>query len=200
MTPSTRAWRDGLIAFLAEDRRRPRHRSTADPERAVLEEVQRVVHQSVSQWLTETLPNQLQRRRGRVSVLPGEASGFDPDPAVLLTTTPIGLPIAEQLAADDPHGVVCLLEVEYRRWCRRQPDEAMQHHVTAWNWVKTNLPRVRQDDFPQHPLAPGESYWLHRTGIAGVTTDELRNTALLAFDGTRTRLLAASTVETRFED
>ena len=62
------------------------------------------------------------------------------------------------------------------------------------------LPQVRQGDFPAHPLAPGEHYWLHRTGIAGTAPEEVRNSALLAFNGTTSRLLAASTVETRFED
>jgi len=201
MTPSTRAWRAGLVAFLVEDRQRPRHRSTPDPEPHVAAEAARVVTVSVQHWLDERLEQQLQRRRDLAAAHNATASNaaFDPDPAILLTTTPLGLTIAERLVADDPRGIVCLLEVEYRRWCRQQPDDAMEHHVTAWNWVKTSLPKVRQDDFPGHPLQSGETYWLHRTGIAGCTTEELRNTALLAFDGKHTRLLTASTVETRFE-
>jgi len=195
MTPDTKAWREGLIAFLASDRRRPRHRSTPDPEPAVIAEAQRIVTVSIREWLAESLVRQLDRRRERAEVV----AGLDPNPAILLTTTPLGLGIAEQLVADDPRGIVCLLEVEYRRWCRIEPDDQLSHHVTAWNWVKTSLPKVRQGDFPAYPLGPGEHYWLHRTGIAGTTEEEVRNTALLAFDGTRSRLLTASTVETRFE-
>lgn len=196
MTPATAAWREGLIAFLADDRTRPRHRSTPDPEPAVAAEVERVVAESVRKWLGEQLTRQLQRRRQWAENLPT----LDPEPAILLTTTPLALATAERAVADDPRGIVCVLEVEYRRWCRLEPDDAMHHHIAAWNWVKTTLPKVRQADFPAHPIRPGEQYWLHRTGIAGTTAEELRNTALLAFDGTHSRLLAASTVETRFED
>ncbi len=196
MMPATVAWRDGLIAFLAEDRKRPRHRSAADPEAAVIAEAQRIVTESIREWIEKTLARQLERRRQWAEAHPG----VDDDPAILLTTTPLGLGIAEQLVTNDRLGIICLLEVEYRRWCRIEPDDAMRHHVTAWSWVKTSLPKVRQGDFPAHPLGPGEQYWLHRTGIAGTTEEEVRNTALLAFDGTRSRLLTASTVETRFED
>ncbi len=196
MTPATAAWREGLLAFLADDRTRPRHRSTPDPAPAVTAEATRVVAESVGAWLTEKLTRQLDHRRQWAADVPG----LDPDPAILLTTTPLGLATAEECVADDPRGIICLLEVEYRRWCRIEPDEALQHHVAAWNWVKTTLPSVRQADFPAHPLKAGEQYWLHRTGIAGTTAEELRNTALLAFDGTHSRMLAASTVETRFED
>lgn len=199
MTPDTRLWRDGLLTFLEEDRKRPRHRSTRDPDQAVIDESERLVARSVRQWAETSLADQLAARQAWLNSPSGVAGG-DPDPAILLTTTPLGLHVAEQTLRDDPRGIICLLEVEYRRWCRLQPDAEGRHHVTAWNWVKTNLPRVRQGDFPAYPLKPGEQYWLHRTGIAGIAADEVRNTALLAFQGTRSRLLAASTVETRFED
>lgn len=201
MTPATEQWRDGLVAFLARDRQKPRHRSVGDPEPAVIAEAERIVTGSVRAWLTEGLAGHLNARRAWITSLPEEkAAGFDTDPAILLTTTPLGLPIAERLAAEDGRGIVCLLEVEYRRWCREQPDADLQHHVVAWDWVKTGLPKVRQGDFPAYPLAIGEHYWLHRTGIAGAAAEEFRNSALLAFNGTSSRLLAASTVETRFED
>lgn len=201
MTPATEQWRDGLIAFLERDRQKPRHRSVGDPEPAVSAEAERIVAASVGQWLAQGLAHHLAARRARsASLSEAEAAGFDADPAILLTTTPLGLPIAERLAAEDGRGIICLLEVEYRRWCREQPDADWRHHVVAWDWVKTGLPRVRQGDFPAHPLKAGEHYWLHRTGIAGVEAEEIRNSALLAFDGTQSRLLAASTVETRFED
>lgn len=196
MTPETVAWRSGLVAFLEEERKRPRHHSVAAPEPAVIAEAQRIVSRSVQKWLGETLARQLIQRHQRAVEIPG----LDRDAVILLTTTPLGLEIAERLVSSDLRGIICLLEVEYRRWCRIQPDDEMRHHVTAWNWVKTSLPTVRQNDFPAYPLSPGEQYWLHRTGIAGTTDEELRNTALLAFDGTHSRLLAASTVETRFED
>jgi hypothetical protein len=199
MTPETRRWRDGLLTFLEEDRRRPRHRSTPDPDQAVIDEVERLVAESVRQWAKKSLADQLVARHAWLNSPSGVAGG-DPDPAILLTTTPLGLSVAEQTLRDEPGGIICLLEVEYRRFCRLQPDEQLRHHVTAWNWVKTNLPRVRQGDFPAYPLEPGEQYWLHRTGIAGIASEEVRNTALLAFEGTHSRLLAASTVETRFED
>lgn len=201
MTPATEQWRDGLIDFLARDRQKPRHRAVGDPEPAVIAEAERIVTTSVRQWLAHGLTSHLDARQAWIATLPQEqADGFDGEPAILLTTTPLGLPIAERLAAEDGRGVVCLLEVEYRRWCRVQPDDAMHHHVTAWDWVKPGLPEARQGDFPAYPLEPGEHYWLHRTGIAGVAGEEIRNSALLAFDGTQSRLLAASTVETRFED
>ncbi len=199
MTPQSHAWQDGLRAFLAEDRKRPRHRSTPDPELAVINEATRIVAESVCCWADHDLPAHLAARVAWIE-RDGDAASLDPDPVILLTTTPLGLAVAGQLLTNSRHDVICLLEVEYRRWCRLQPDDAMQHHVTAWNWVKTHLPKVRQGDFPAFPLAPGEQYWLHRTGIAGVSPEEIRNTALLAFNGTTSRLLAASTVETRFED
>lgn len=201
MTPATEQWRDGLIAFLARDRQKPRHRSVTDPEPAVIAEAERIVTASVQQWLSHGLAAHLDARRAWIASFPrDQATAFDTDPAILLTTTPLGLPIAERLADDDGRGIICLLEVEYRRWCREQPDAELRHHVVAWDWVKTGLPKVRQGDFPAYPLAAGEQYWLHRTGIAGAAPEEFRNSALLAFNGTTSRLLTASTVETRFED
>jgi hypothetical protein len=33
--------------------------------------------------------------------------------------------------------------------------------------VKTSVPAARHDEFAAHPLAAGESFWLHRTGTTG---------------------------------
>lgn len=196
MTPETADWLAGLQAFLAEDRTRPLHRSTPDPSPPVMAEVRRLVARSVRHWVNEELPGQL---RARAAWAAERGPQTDPTPAVLLTTTPHGLDAAVEAVTGSPQTIACLLEVEYRRWCRLRPDDAMHHHVTAWNWVKTRVPEVRQAEFADQPLAEGEAYWLHRTGMAGIADEEHRTTALLAFDGRRSRLLAASVVETRFE-
>jgi len=92
-----------------------------------------------------------------------------------------------------------LPEVEYRRWCRLEPDESHAHHVCCWNWLKTHVPPKRWGEFAAWPLGEGEVYWLHRVGAAGVAAEELRRTRLLAFDGTRSRLLAEDVRERAFE-
>ncbi|MGA0039910.1 MAG: hypothetical protein ACO3NZ_08690, partial [Pirellulales bacterium] len=62
MNPETRRWRDGLLTFLEEDRRRPRHRSTPDPDQSVIDEVERLVAGSVRQWARKSLADQLVAR------------------------------------------------------------------------------------------------------------------------------------------
>jgi hypothetical protein len=126
----------------------------------------------------------------------------DPDPAVVLTTTSVGIAAtADWLADDGPHQravaarLVAVTELEYRLWCVRRPDEEHRRHVNLWNWVKTRVPRQRWPEFADYPLAVGETYWLHRTGASGAGAADARRCGLWRFDGRHASLLAADVVE-----
>jgi hypothetical protein len=116
----------------------------------------------------------------------------------VLTTSPAGILVAEALlrrpdlpAAGIAAGVACVTEREYRRHCIRRPDEHHRLHVNVWSWIKTRVPRRREAEFARHPLAAGECYWLHRTGIAGAGTADCRDCHLWKWNGRHPALLEA---------
>lgn len=120
----------------------------------------------------------------------------DPDPAIVLTTSAVGIEAADEMcaaagtAAAAVRGrLACVTELEYRLWCIRQPDESYRLHVNHWNWLKTNVPRQREAEFARHPLAAGECYWLHRTGTAGAGEADRRDCHLWKWNGRHAALL-----------
>lgn len=123
------------------------------------------------------------------------------EPAIVVTTSPTGLDVAaEVLGRDEPlmialrRSVVAVTEREYRDWTRAHPDPDHRLHVNHWSWVKTSVPEARRAEFSSFPLAPGEAFWLHRTGTAGCGA-ERRLCHLWRWNGTAASLVQACVAE-----
>lgn len=182
MQTETRDWLEGLREWaVAERLRRPRPADWPPAERAVLAA-------ALVTWLDTEAPTRLAERAA--------GGAGDPDPAVVITTSPAGLAAADDiLGRVDPVSArwrtrcVSVTEREYRLWCIRHPDPDHLLHVNHWNWIKTRVPQERWPAFAQWPLGPGEAYWLHRTGTSGAGS-ERRVCGLWKWNGTAAVLLA----------
>jgi hypothetical protein len=180
--PRTHDWLDGLRDWAAAERlRRPRPADWLPAERAVLAA-------ALVTWLDTEAPARLAERAA--------AGAGDPDPAVVITTSPAGLAAAEEiLGRADPlceqwrARSACVTEREYRLWCIRHADPDHLLHVNHWSWIKTRVPEERWPAFARWPLGPGEAYWLHRTGTSGAGP-ERRLCSLWKWNGTAAVLLA----------
>jgi hypothetical protein len=196
MLPITRSWLDGLGEFATEQRRT---KPLVTPASAAEQAAERsILAAQLSTWLTG-FDDVLACRRAWLAE--GDADG-DPDPAIVITTSAVGVPLvgtlteAGSLPARSLSGrVVAVTELEYRLWCVRQPDEHHHAHVNVWNWIKTRVPRQRHAEFQRHPLGPGEAYWLHRAGIAGAGEADRRDCHLWKWTGRHAALLEAFVVE-----
>ncbi|MCE9629506.1 MAG: hypothetical protein K8S94_02135 [Planctomycetia bacterium] len=189
--PTTRDWLDGLRAFAIEHRvAKPLPEPPANG----------------AQWAAERsiLGVALATRLAEVEAIrqARRARGADADPAIVLTTSGPGMAAAEavlgsagDLAALLGDRLVAVTELEYRLWCIRCPDETFRFHVNLWNWIKTRLPPQRLPEFARYPLGPAESYWLHRTGIAGAGSLDRRDCHLWKWNGRHATLLEAFVTE-----
>lgn len=198
MNRDTLDWLDGLRTFAAEQRQTRPLADVARPTPALRAEWMLVATHFATR-LAEHEAILAARRRWLAAS--GGPDG-DPDPAIVLTTTSVGIAAAaDWLAVDGPHQravaprVVAVTELEYRLWCIRRPDEERHRHVNLWNWVKTRVPPERWPEFAAHPLADGETYWLHRTGTSGAGAADARRCSLWKFGGRHAALLAADIVE-----
>jgi len=187
MSPETEAWLAGIREFIATRRRAHPMRPSGAPG-AAAEAERSLLREHLGRRLA-TLDAVLQSRR--VSA----RGGIDPDPVVVVTTSLAGLAAAADLlagdvnAAVDPRRIVPLTELEYRLWCVRSPDERFARHLAVWSWIKTRVPSARNREFVRHPLAAGEDYWLHRSGIAGAGGADGRDCQLWKWDGHHVTLL-----------
>lgn len=195
MNAATRAWLDGLREHVAEARSAAPPASGADPAAAAAERLILAAH--LATWI-DTTPDLLADRRSWAATTPGA----DPDAALVLTTSPAGVAVAEEvlgrdepLAGDLRRRICCTTEPEYRRWCMRHPDAGQLLHMNHWSWIKTSLPPQRAAEFARHPLGAGERYWLHRTGTAGAGAADGRAAHLWKFTGHHAVLLEAFVVE-----
>ena len=98
----------------------------------------------------------------------------DADVAIVLTTSPVGLRVAndvlqrgEPLMQSLRNRLVAVTESEYRFWTKAHPDPDHRLHVNHWSWIKTRVPEARRQEFNTFPLGPHEQFWLHRTGTTG---------------------------------
>lgn len=194
MQPATRAWLEGLRAAVAE----PRPPLQASGASAAAERMILAAH--LATWI-DASPHLSAARRAFAAAVDPEA---DPDAAIVVTTSPVGIAVVEELlASDEPlardlrRRVVCATEGGYRSWCMRHPDERHRLHINHWSWIKTRVPRQRDAEFARHPLAAGEVYWLHRTGTAGAGAADGRATHLWKFTGSLAVLLEPFVVEGR---
>ena len=192
MTPFTRRWLDGLRDFAAGHRATKPLPAATDPAAWAAE--QSILGASFATRLADVGAIRAARR--------DRGDGCDPDPALVLTTSAAGIEAATGLLAssrdlallvDDRLAVVT--ELEYRLWCIATPDDGYQAHVNLWSWIKTRVPEQRWAEFARHPLAAGEAYWLHRTGIAGAGRLDRRDCHLWKWNGRHAALLEAFVVE-----
>jgi len=197
MSPSTRAWLSGLRTFAASRRDESPPALTGSPAQQAAERM--ILAVQLSSWLSDS-PAILAARRAWVARLPGQEPADD-DPAFVITTSPVGIAVADQqLEAGSPLAqaladrAVAVTELEYRLWCIRNPDDAGRH-ITIWNWIKTRVPPQRYAEFARHPLGVSESYWLHRAGIAGAGVADRRDCHLWKWNGRHASLLEAGVVE-----
>ena len=126
----------------------------------------------------------------------------DPNPAIVITTSAVGIAAVEEMLASVPDlatlagdRVEAVTELEYRLWCIRSPDGEFIRHVNAWNWIKTAVPKQRWADFSDYPLGEGEAYWLHREGCSGAATLDRRGCHLWKWNGRHASLLRAFVTE-----
>jgi hypothetical protein len=193
MTPESEAWLEGLRQSAAADRLTPR-----DGERPAAEVAaeRALLAARLGVWFDTELPGLLSERAAEAATLaPLVNRQIDPEPAVVLTTTVAGLAAAaELLDRDDPlmrqmrERFACVTEIEYRRFCMRQPDDDYRLHIAHWSWMKTRVPSQWWPRFARWPINAGEDYWLHRTGTAGAGR-ERRSSHLWKWNGTTAALL-----------
>jgi hypothetical protein len=194
MHPATRDWLDGLGAFAAARRGEKPLGVGGSPAEQAAERM--ILAAQLATWLAGSESLLAARQQAMTSgQLPPEA---DVDPAIVITTSPEGIAVAEtQLATGSLPAravagrTVAVTELEYRLWCIREPDEGHRRHINIWNWIKTNVPRQRHAEFARHPLAAGEAYWLHRAGIAAAGPADRRDCHLWKWNGRQATLLEA---------
>lgn len=191
MTTDTRAWLDGLREFAAVQRER-KPLPAVDPHLPVQSAERAILAADLATRLA-TLGDMLAARTAA-----NPAPGSDADPAVVVTTSPVGIAVMAELLASPTHGLqplaaatTAVTELEYRLWGIRQPDDASRLHVNLWSWVKTSVPERRWPEFARYPLGPGEMYWLHRTGVSGVGAADARHCHLWKWNGRHAALLQA---------
>lgn len=195
MRPATRDWLDGLRAFAAA------HRVDNPLAVAGLSAQQAAERMILAAQLATWLDGSDAILQARSAGLP-RSDDADSDPALVITTSPVGIAVAEEhlargsLPARALAGrAAAVTEVEYRLWCIRHPEDGHARHINIWNWIKTNVPRQRDAEFARHPLAEGEAYWLHRAGIAGAATADRRDCHLWKWNGRQASLLEAFVAE-----
>ncbi len=116
-------------------------------------------------------------------------------PAVVITTTPVGMRACEKIAGDQEFATLfdscCYLtEYEYRYWCKEDTDLKFRFHINYWAWIKTSVPSARTHEFHTYPIAEGSKYWLLRHGVTGLGEHDYADCQVFEWDGTTTRLLA----------
>lgn len=188
MTTDTRAWLDGLRAFAFAHRERKPVADLATDGPA-----QRAERAILAADLTTRLATFGDLLAARTAA---GRQASDTDPAVVITTSPVGIAVVADLLASPTHGLqplaagtAAVTELEYRLWCIRRPDDEYRLHVNLWSWVKTSVPEQRWPEFARHPLGPDEVYWLHRTGVAGAGA--VRHCHLWKWNGRHAALLQA---------
>jgi hypothetical protein len=203
MLPATREWLAGLREFAAARRiQKPLSASGSAAEQAA---ERMILAAQLATWLAESETILAARRAWPAGS--GEASQADTDPAMVITSTPVGVATAdEQLASGSLQAqamadrAVAVTELEYRLWCIRHPDQGHARHVNIWNWIKARVPPQRHAEFARHPLAGGECYWLHRAGIAGAGGADRRDCHLWKWNGRHASLLEAFVIERSVEE
>lgn len=184
-------WEEGLAGFVAARRQEGGPHRHEDP--AVVAAERSILGASLATRLADLDDI---RRAWRAF------TGISADPVVVVTTSTAGLAAVDSLLAMAPEiaavagdRVVAVTEPDYRLWCIRHPDDGHRLHVNLWSWIKTRVPPQRWPEFAAHPLGDGESYWLHREGLAGAGPLDRRACHLWKFNGRHAALLRAFVTE-----
>lgn len=175
MDPTAARWLDGLRAFLAEYRAGRPINTATNPEQLGQKPI---LGTHLSMWID------------------GEAAAIPATHAIVLTTSDVGITVAEDaLARNEPliaglrPRMIAVREIEYRLWTKGSSDPDRAVHVNHWSWIKAPVPPQRHHEFQAWPLEPGEAYWLHRTGTSGPGTAESRYAHLWKWTGSHAVLL-----------
>lgn len=190
---TTHAWLEGLRAFVVE------HRVGKPLPTPPAADAQWAAERSI---LGATLATRLSEVEAIRQARRAVGGGTDADPALVLTTSAAGMAAATavlesagDLAALVGNRLVAVTELEYRLWCIRSSDDTHRFHANLWNWIKLRVPLQRAAEFSRHPLSTGESYWLHRTGVAGAGPLDRRDCHLWKWNGRHAALLEAFVAE-----
>ena len=197
MNRESRIWLDGLKDFAAARRReKPLEDVAQEPSERAAERM--ILQAQLSAWLAG-FDYVL---RARQAWLQESGLAGDTDPAVVATTSGVGIEVVEELAQSGSlparaidRRIAAVTELEYRLWCIQTPDNHYALHGNVWNWIKVRVPAQRHLEFARHPLGPGECYWLHRAGIAGAGAADRRDCHLWKWNGLHASLLEAFVVE-----
>lgn len=191
-------WLAGLREFAAAQRLGKPPLEAGDRQASAQEAERAVLAMHLATWLDADLPSMLDARRRFAARSPD----IDPDPALVLTTSPAGIAAAEKvLSGRDPlripgrQAIVVVREAEYRLWSIRRPDADHRLHVNHWSWLKVDVPRQRWGEFARFPVGTDEAYWLHRIGISGAGDADMRGCHLWKWTGTAPVLLQPFFVE-----
>ncbi len=197
MRADTLDWLNGLRDFVSvQQAERPRDEEQRPASEQAAERM--ILAAQLSTWLTG-IDDILSARH---MWLDARHSDGDPHPAIVITTSRVGVALAEELttAGSVParrvaRDLVAVSEREYRLWCIAHPDDHSHRHVTMWNWIKSKVPQQRHAEFAHHRLRDGECYWLHRAGIAGAGSADRRDSHLWKWNGHHAALLEPFVVE-----
>lgn len=150
-------WFAELRAFVTECRaKRP---LIAREELSHAEEIQcRIIGGSLISWLQKYGPHLLQER-----VMLADLEGWEKDPFVVFTSEQPGLVAAREILEEGPSSIVFLYPKEFTQWLKKHPDQNFRWHVHTWSFF-CPLDADSLQKAQKYPLAPGESYWLHREG------------------------------------
>jgi len=188
---AAREWLAGLVAFAAAHRHSRPERPAADAAAVGAERA--ILGASLAGRLAEIDAARSARRR------PG---GPAAEPVLVVTTSAVGIEAVAGLLATEPafaavagDRVAPVTELEYRLWCIRNPDPDHALHLNVWSWLKTRVPPRRWHEFAAFPLGEGETYWLHREGLAGAGPLDRRASHLWKWNGRHAALLEAFVVE-----
>jgi hypothetical protein len=118
----------------------------------------RIIGGSLIQWLEKYSPRLLQER----SVL-AKLKGWESDPFVVFTSEQPGLIAASEILKGKASKIVFLYPDEFTKSTKSYPDPDYRWHVHTWSYF-TTLDADELQRAAKYPLAPGETYWLHKEG------------------------------------
>ncbi len=183
LSEDSRHWLAGLREAVATARRAAGPAGQSGISRSQESAERTILSAHLVTWLENELPTLLGDRAD------------DDHPAIVITTSPVGLAVVDEtLLRDEPlmrslrERVVAVKEREYREWTKDHPDPDHQLHLNHWSWIKTRVPEARRHEFVAYPLSLGEQHWLHRTGTSGCGR-ERRFCHLWKWNGTSAALL-----------